>query len=99
MLQYVKDKDYDFESHKKLASMQKKSDSPITYVDTSNLEKVFGYNSSTSLRGEIRQFTGTLLVFIFIDGHYYGQPFAEERLLLLNRIIKNHIFMIQTAIK
>jgi nucleoside-diphosphate-sugar epimerase len=35
-------KDYDFESHKKLVPMQK-GDVPITYADTSDLEKDFNY--------------------------------------------------------
>ena len=48
-------KDYDFESHKKLVPMQK-GDVPITYADTSDLEKDFGYKPSTSLREGLRQF-------------------------------------------
>ncbi len=49
-------KDYDFESHKKLVSMQK-GDVPITYADTSDLEKDFGYKPSTSLRNGLRKFS------------------------------------------
>jgi UDP-glucuronate 4-epimerase len=48
-------KDYDFESHKKLVPMQK-GDVPITYADTSALEKDFGYKPSTSLREGLRSF-------------------------------------------
>lgn len=48
-------KDYDFESHKKLVPMQK-GDVPITYADTSALEKDFGYKPSTSLRDGLRKF-------------------------------------------
>ena len=48
-------KDYDFESHKKLVAMQK-GDVPITYADTSDLEKDFGYKPSTSLRDGLRRF-------------------------------------------
>jgi UDP-glucuronate 4-epimerase len=48
-------KDYDFESHKKLVPMQK-GDVPITYADTSDLEKDFNYKPSTSLREGLRQF-------------------------------------------
>ena len=48
-------KDYDFESHKKLVPMQK-GDVPITYADTSDLEKDFGYKPSTSLREGLRRF-------------------------------------------
>ncbi len=47
--------DYDFEAHKKLVPMQK-GDVPITYADTSALEKDFGYKPSTSLRKGLRQF-------------------------------------------
>lgn len=48
-------KDYDFEAHKKLVPMQK-GDVPITYADTSELEKDFGYKPSTSLREGLRKF-------------------------------------------
>ena len=48
-------KDYDFESHKKFVPMQK-GDVPITYADTSALEKDFGYKPSTSLRDGLRKF-------------------------------------------
>ena len=48
-------KDYDFEAHKKLVAMQK-GDVPITYADTSDLEKDFGYKPSTSLRQGLRRF-------------------------------------------
>ena len=48
-------KDYDFEAHKKLVAMQK-GDVPITYADTSDLEKDFGYKPSTSLREGLRRF-------------------------------------------
>lgn len=48
-------KDYDFESHKKLVPMQK-GDVPITYADTRELEKDFGYKPSTSLRYGLREF-------------------------------------------
>ena len=52
---HVLPQDYDFESHKKLVSMQK-GDVPITYADTSDLEKDFGYKPSTSLREGLRRF-------------------------------------------
>ena len=48
-------KDYDFEAHKKLVAMQK-GDVPITYADTSELEKDFGYKPNTSLRDGLRKF-------------------------------------------
>ena len=47
--------DYDFEAHKKLVPMQK-GDVPITYADTSDLERDFGYKPSTSLRDGLRSF-------------------------------------------
>ena len=49
-------KDYDFESHKKLVAMQP-GDVPITYADTSDLERDFGYKPSTSLREGLRKFS------------------------------------------
>ena len=48
-------KDYDFEAHKKLVAMQK-GDVPITYADTSDLERDFGYKPTTSLRDGLRKF-------------------------------------------
>ena len=48
-------KDYDFEAHKKLVAMQP-GDVPITYADTSDLERDFGYKPSTSLREGLRKF-------------------------------------------
>lgn len=48
-------KDYDFESHKKLVAMQK-GDVPVTYADTSDLERDFSYKPSTSLRDGLRCF-------------------------------------------
>lgn len=47
--------DYDFEAHKKLVPMQP-GDVPITYADTSALERDFGFKPSTSLREGLRRF-------------------------------------------
>lgn len=47
--------DYDFESHKKLVPMQP-GDVPITYADTSALERDFGFKPSTDLRTGLRKF-------------------------------------------
>ena len=47
--------DYDFEAHKKLVPMQA-GDVPITYADTTALEKDFGFRPSTSLREGLRKF-------------------------------------------
>ena len=48
-------KDYDFEAHIKLVPMQP-GDVPITYADTSDLERDFGYKPKTSLREGLRKF-------------------------------------------
>ena len=47
--------DYDFEAHKELVPMQP-GDVPITYADTSALERDFGFKPSTSLREGLRRF-------------------------------------------
>lgn len=47
--------DYDFESHKELVPMQP-GDVPVTFADTSALEKDFGFRPSTSLREGLRRF-------------------------------------------
>ncbi|MCD8288795.1 MAG: GDP-mannose 4,6-dehydratase [Prevotella sp.] len=46
---------YNFEAHKELVPMQP-GDVPITYADTSDLEKDFGYKPSTPLRDGLRSF-------------------------------------------
>lgn len=46
---------YDFEAHKELVPMQA-GDVPVTYADTSALERDFGYTPSTSLRDGLRKF-------------------------------------------
>lgn len=47
--------DYDFEAHKELIPMQP-GDVPVTYADTSALERDFGFKPSTSLREGLRRF-------------------------------------------
>ena len=47
--------DYDFESHKKLVAMQP-GDVPITFADTTPLERDYGFKPSTSLREGLRRF-------------------------------------------
>jgi nucleoside-diphosphate-sugar epimerases len=47
--------DYDFDSHKKLVAMQP-GDVPVTFADTSALEKDFGFKPHTSLRDGLRKF-------------------------------------------
>ena len=46
---------YDFDAHKKLVPMQP-GDVPVTYADTSALERDFGYKPTTSLRDGLRKF-------------------------------------------
>lgn len=48
---------YDFESHKELVPMQP-GDVPVTYADTTPLERDFGFKPSTSLREGLRKFAG-----------------------------------------
>lgn len=48
-------KDYDFESHKELVPMQP-GDVPVTYADTTPLEKDFGFKPSTPLREGLHKF-------------------------------------------
>ena len=47
--------DYDFEAHKKLVPMQP-GDVPVTYADTTALERDFGFRPSTPLREGLRRF-------------------------------------------
>lgn len=47
--------DYDFEAHKELVPMQP-GDVPITYADTTALERDFGFKPSTELRIGLRKF-------------------------------------------
>lgn len=49
--------DYDFEVHKELVPMQP-GDVPVTYADTSALERDFGFKPSTPLREGLRKFAG-----------------------------------------
>lgn len=47
--------DYDFEAHKQLVAMQP-GDVPVTYADTTPLERDFGFRPSTPLRQGLRNF-------------------------------------------
>lgn len=47
--------DYDFEAHKELVAMQP-GDVPVTYADTTALERDFGFKPHTSLREGLRRF-------------------------------------------
>ena len=46
---------YNFDAHKKLVAMQP-GDVPVTYADTSALEKYYGFKPNTSLRIGLRKF-------------------------------------------
>ncbi len=48
-------RDYDFEAHKELVPMQP-GDVPVTYADTTPLERDFGFRPSTPLREGLRRF-------------------------------------------
>lgn len=48
-------KNYDFEAHKELVQMQA-GDVPITFADTTPLERDFGFKPSTTLRDGLRKF-------------------------------------------
>lgn len=51
----VLSEDYDFEQHKKLVPMQP-GDVPITFADTTPLERDFGFRPNTPLREGLRKF-------------------------------------------
>ena len=54
--------DYDFEAHKQLVPMQP-GDVPVTFADTTPLEKDFGFRPHTSLREGLRKFAEWYKVF------------------------------------
>lgn len=54
--------DYDFEAHKELIPMQP-GDVPVTYADTSALERDFGFKPHTPLREGLRKFAEWYKVF------------------------------------
>ena len=56
--------DYNFEEHKELVAMQP-GDVPVTYADTSALEKDFGFKPKTSLREGLRKFAQWYKEFYF----------------------------------
>lgn len=56
--------DYDFASHRELVPMQP-GDVPVTYADTSALEKDFGFRPNTSLREGLRKFVKWYKEFYF----------------------------------
>ena len=60
-------KDYDFESHKELVPMQP-GDVPVTYADTTPLEKDFGFKPNTSLINGLRKFAEWYKEFYMKEG-------------------------------
>lgn len=58
--------DYNFEAHKELVPMQP-GDVPITYADTTPLERDFGFKPSTSLRTGLRNFAQWYKSFYMTD--------------------------------
>ena len=56
--------DYDFESHKELVPMQP-GDVPVTYADTSALERDFGFKPNTGLREGLKKFAQWYKEFYF----------------------------------
>ncbi len=59
-------KDYDFDAHKELVPMQP-GDVPVTYSDTSALERDFGFRPSTPLKEGLQQFAVWYKEFYCID--------------------------------
>ena len=58
--------DYDFSTHKELVAMQP-GDVPVTFADTSALERDFGFKPSTSLREGLRKFAEWYKAFYLKD--------------------------------
>lgn len=58
--------DYDFEAHKELVPMQP-GDVPVTYADTTALERDFGFKPNTSLRTGLRRFAEWYKAFYMAD--------------------------------
>ena len=63
--------DYDFEAHKELVPMQP-GDVPVTFADTSALERDFGFRPSTPLRTGLRAFAEWY-------ARYYGTQVHDEK--------------------
>ncbi len=59
--------DFDFETHKELVPMQP-GDVPVTYADTSALERDFGFKPSTPLRVGLRAFAEWYKGYYFNNG-------------------------------
>lgn len=57
--------DYNFDAHKELVPMQP-GDVPVTYADTTELERDFGFRSNTTLREGLRNFAQWYKAFYFV---------------------------------
>lgn len=68
--------DYDFEAHKKLVAMQP-GDVPVTYADTSALERDFGFKPDTDLRTGLRRFAEWYRMF-YLEGNQEGKGKRHE---------------------
>ena len=68
---------YDFEAHKQLVPMQP-GDVPVTYADTSALERDFGFKPSTPLREGLRRFAEWYKAF-YMDGDSAGHSGQARR--------------------
>jgi len=66
-------RDFDIEAHKTLLPMQP-GDVPVTYADTSELEKQFGFRPSTALRTGLRKFAEWYRAYY---GEQLERPFAR----------------------
>lgn len=58
--------DYDFDSHKELVPMQP-GDVPVTYADTTPLERDFGFKPSTTLQEGLRAFVQWYSVYFSVQ--------------------------------
>ncbi len=71
--------DYNFEEHKKLVPMQP-GDVPVTYADTSALERDFGFKPSTSLRDGLRKFAEWYKEYYQIYGEKHENSSSRNRI-------------------
>lgn len=73
----VLDEDYDFESLKELVPMQP-GDVPVTYADTTALERDFGFKPGTSLRTGLRRFAQWYKEFYEIKGYIKCKRYGSQ---------------------
>ncbi len=68
---------YDFEAHKKLVAMQP-GDVPVTFADTSALERDYGFKPKTSLKDGLRKFVEWYKEF-YIDNNIILKAERKQR--------------------